>query len=219
LPDAQSLFGRGLSVQDSAATGTRASVVVTRSLFVQNHDFGVFVTSSDATVEATVVRDTLPDAQGYGRAFQVQHSLGTRTAASATLRACLFERSVGSAISVAGVASAEVEACNMRDTRASEQGVLGDGLVVWSYAGPASASVMSTRIEESARAAVSSFGATVALGSSLLVCQSFDIGAESWNGQGAVVEDRGGVLCGCPEATGQCKAQSYALEPPPPVGE
>jgi hypothetical protein len=65
--------------------------------------------------------------------------------------------------------------------------------------------------------AVSSFGAAIALESTLLVCQGFDIGAESWQGQASVFEDRGGVLCGCPDATERCKAQSYALEPPPPL--
>jgi hypothetical protein len=125
---------------------------------------------------------------------------------------------VEAGVFVAGPASAELEACVVRDTAPRADGFLGDGLVVWSYGGPASVSVNATRIEQSARAAVSSFGGAVALGSSLLVCQAFDVGAEPLDGQPSVLEDRGGVLCGCPEATERCLAKSYALEPPAAVG-
>jgi len=88
--------------------------------------------------------------------------------------------------------------------------------VVWLDDGPVSVSVTATLIEHSERAAVSSFGGTMAIGSSLFLCQAFDIGAETWRGVPAIFEDRGGVLCGCGEATKSCKAQSYALEPPEP---
>jgi len=220
LLDAPGLLGRGMSVQDDPAKGARASVTVARSLLEQNHTTGVFVSGSDATLEAIVMRDTLPDAQGpRGRAVQVQSNPKTGNAASVTLRASLFERSVEAAIFVIGAATAELEACILRDTVSSQHGILGDGLVVWSKEGPASAVVTATRIEQSERAAVTSFGAAVALESSLLVCQSFDIGAESWQGENSIFDNRGGVLCGCPKATEPCKAQSYALEPPPPPGE
>jgi hypothetical protein len=219
LPNAQGFSGHGIGVQLNPATGARSSVVVKSSLLERNHEAGVHVSGSDATVEATVVREAFPDAQGlYGRAVQVQLSPETGAAASALLRASLFERSLEAGIMVVGPATAEVDACVVRDTRANQRGFLGDGLVVWSLDGAASAAVTATVIERSDRAAVSSFGATVALGSSLLMCQSFDIGAEPWEGQNAVFDDRGGVLCGCPEATERCLAKSYALEPPPPVG-
>jgi hypothetical protein len=218
LPDAKGL-GRGINVQLDPVTGARSNVVVKSSLLERNHEAGVHVSGSDATVEATVVREAFPDAQGlYGRAVQVQLSPETGAAASALLRASLFERSLEAGIMVVGPATPEVDACVVRDTLANQRGFLGDGLVVWSLDGPASAAVTATVIERSDRAAVSSFGATVALGSSLLMCQSFDIGAEPWEGQNAVFDDLGGVLCGCPEATERCLAKSYALEPPPPVG-
>src|SRR4029453_9464248 len=125
-----------------------------------------------------------------------------------------FEHSIEVGALISGPGTAEIEACLIRDTAANETGFLGDGLLVWLDEGPVNVAVTATLIERSERAAVTSFGASVALGSSLLVCQGFDIGAESWQGEPGIVEERGGVLCGCTEATEHCKAQSYALEPP-----
>jgi hypothetical protein len=217
LPNGQRSHGYGMVAQIDPEMGTRASVTLLSSLLENNHELGMQVAGSDATVEATVVRDTLPGAMGLGgRALQVEHAPEFGAAASVALHTSLFERNVEAAIFIAGAVTAELDACLVRDTKATGEGLLGDGLLVASYAGPASAITTATRIENSARAAISSFGATVALGSSLLVCQQFDIGAEIMDGQAAVFDDRGGVLCGCPDANEGCKAQSYALAPPPP---
>ena len=62
------------------------------------------------------------------------------------------------------------------------------------------------------------FGGTIAIADSHFVCQGFDLSGETWEQQPAVYDDRGGVLCGCPEATERCLARSNALEPPPPIG-
>jgi len=125
----------------------------------------------------------------------------------------LIERSAYAGVSVVGSASVDMEACTLRDT-ATVGGILGDGVVVIALDGPAEATVVGTRIEQSQRAAVSSFGGNTALGSSTFVCQSFDIASEAWMGRTPVFEDRGAVNCGCPEATTPCVAQSYALAPP-----
>jgi len=216
LPDAQGLAGRGVSAQVDTVTGERANVIVARSLFEQNHEVGVLVSGSDGTLDATLVRATLADTQSLvGRAVQVQDGDETGIAGWVTIRSSLFEQNVDAGIFVSGSASAELDACIVRGTASNPYGVFGDGLVVISFNGPASAAVIATRFEQSARAAISNFGATVALQNSLLACQSFDIGVERWQEQSAVFEDRGGVLCGCPDATGPCKGQSYGLEPPP----
>lgn len=209
------LGSAGIRAHDDSLTGRRSRLTVVGSLLERNQSFGLAVDGADATMETSEVRDTVVDEEGeFARAVQVASSLETGAASSAVIRASLFDRSLRSAIGVIGAATAEIDACVVRDTAAVDD-YLGDGLVVWSLDGPASAAVTATRIEESARAAVSSFGAIVAIGGSHLVCQSFDIGAETWQGQPAVFDDRGGVLCGCPEATERSKAQSYALDPPP----
>ncbi|HZO11660.1 MAG TPA: right-handed parallel beta-helix repeat-containing protein, partial [Polyangiaceae bacterium] len=272
--DANGEAGVGLYVGDTGSPPERANVVVEQSLFERNHEAGVLVVGSDATIHGTVARDTVPDAKNrsrgisirhndtgspanvtvqaslcerlpgvgllvkgsqasieatlvrdisanplgrFGRAVQVQGWAATGT--SALIRASLLERTVEAGVFVAGPASVEVEACLVRDTAAANDGVLGDGLTVWSNQGPANASAIGLRIEQSDRAAVSSFGAKVALQSSLLICQSFDIGAEPWQGQPSLIEDHGEVLCGCPDPIDHCSARSYALQPPPELAE
>jgi hypothetical protein len=219
FPDARSLGGHGIAADDDSPTGARANVIVKTSLVERNHEIGVYIAGSDASMEATVVRDTFPDAQGFfGRAFQVQSGSQSGAEASARLRASLFERSREGGIALFGPVATEIEACIVRDTVSNHLEAYGDGVIVWSQYGPAIATVTATVIERSNRAAVSSFGGAVAIESSLLVCQGIDIGSEPWKGQDSAFDDRGGVVCGCPEATERCLAKSYALEPPPPVG-
>jgi len=157
----------------------------------------------------------LPAGQ-HGRAIQVQGQPESGPA-TATLRTSAVERTFEAAIAVTGNASMDLETCLVRDT-SSRETLLGDGIVTWSHEGLASSRIFASQIENSERAAVSSFGAHVRLGSLVLQCQAFDLAAEPWNQQPASYEDLGGVLCGCPEANGSCFAETYALEPPQAIG-
>jgi hypothetical protein len=171
----------------------------------------VRIGASDAVLEATLVRDTQLDLMGHaGRGVQAEGE------SSLSFYACSIERNTEAGIVVAS-STASLEACVVRDTT-THAGLLGDGITVWAEPGPAQVTLGATLIERSDRAAISNFGANVALGSSLLKCSGFDLAAEMWNGQAAVYDDRGGVLCGCPEANEPCVASSFSLEPPPPVG-
>ncbi|RLB59493.1 MAG: hypothetical protein DRI90_15325 [Deltaproteobacteria bacterium] len=69
--------GRGLNIQSDCASvpagaecnlGARSNVTLTRSLIEQNHDMGIYVLDSDVTMDASVVRATLPQVvdQEYG---------------------------------------------------------------------------------------------------------------------------------------------------------
>ena len=60
--DVQGLHGRGIQVQANSDTGVRANVGVSASLIDSNHEAGIFVSNSDATVESALVRGTLPNA-------------------------------------------------------------------------------------------------------------------------------------------------------------
>jgi len=61
LPQASDqLRGRGIQIQQDLATGTPATAIVRSSLVEQNHDAGVTVNASVATLEHLVVRGTLP---------------------------------------------------------------------------------------------------------------------------------------------------------------
>ncbi len=72
-------------------------------------------------------------------------------------------------------------------------------------------------VTESARAGLSSFGAGVTLGGSALHCNTIDLNGEVSYDLPFVFEDLGGNGCGCPEATGACKAISPGLAPPEPL--
>jgi hypothetical protein len=52
--------GRGISIQGNPETGFRSSAVLRAALIEHNHEFGLAILDSDATVESTLVRDTLP---------------------------------------------------------------------------------------------------------------------------------------------------------------
>ena len=94
-------FGRGLNISLACHgtflecdPNTRSNAIVSGSLVEQNHDIGVFVGGSDATLEGVVVRATLPQASdgffGDGMAACIQDVASSRTPASAE---CSFSQS------------------------------------------------------------------------------------------------------------------------------
>jgi hypothetical protein len=107
-----------------------------------------------------------------------------------------------------------IESCIVRDSTANDAGLFGDSVVVMAEPTDARATILSTRIERSARAAIAAYGAHAALGNSVLSCQAFDLDAEAYANKTAQFEDLGGNFCGCPEATGKCAAVSSNLQPP-----
>ena len=112
---------------------------------------------------------------------------------------------------------ATIASCLLRDTRPNGHDEYGHGVVVVSDTVPTSVSITATHVDHSALAALAAWGAHAALGGSTLTCQAFDMNSETYATKPATLEDRGGNLCGCPEATGSCKALSQGLEPPLPL--
>jgi hypothetical protein len=115
----------------------RANVIVRGSLVEQNHAVGIHVSSSDATVENTVVRDTQPQAfdMTTGRGINLEPWCNSipcdpSTRASGVVRGCMVERNhdVGIAVSASDVT---LETTVIRDTapRAFDQRT-GSGFVV-----------------------------------------------------------------------------------------
>ena len=97
-------------------------------------------------------------------------------------------------------------------------GLGGDAIVAWSFDRQAVVTASAVRLEQSARAGIASFGSSVALGASLLACQSIDLAGNPSARHDFAFEDLGGNLCGCPEANGPCMLDSAAIEPPEPIG-
>jgi hypothetical protein len=195
---------------------TGSDAVVRGSVVENVHDLGVLVEGSSATVESSVVRDVRAnDTDVLGRGIQVQYD--GLVAGSLALRSSRIERTREAALVVVD-SDATVEACVISETHAHAQdGLHGDGIVVHSNGRDATASVVDTRIEHSARAAISSFGSAVNVASSDFVCQLFDLDGEGWATRPFTWKDDGNNRCGCPEPDRDCVAVSSQIAPPSPI--
>ena len=98
------------------------------------------------------------------------------------------------------------------------EGRFGDGVVViHTPQAEANAHITALRVEGSARAGISNFGAKVALGATVLTCSAFDMEGEPVSNQPYAFQNLGGNACGCPVATDTCEALSTGIEAPQPV--
>jgi hypothetical protein len=91
--------------------------------------------------------------------------------------------------------------------------LFGDGVVFLGGSGI----VQGSLINDSDRAGISAFGASVGVGSTTIGCSAFDLNGEEFQGVQPHFEDLGGNECGCPLPGGACQAVSSTLTPPDPV--
>jgi hypothetical protein len=215
--------GRGIEVHEQLDPPVRSDVKVRGSVVESSHEFGVYVSGSDAWLEGTLVRDTQPSGRGFGRGIEVQANKSAAERASALVRGCLVESSYEAGVAVIG-SDAVAEGVLVRDTRANAQGQFGDGFVVYApvldgVTAPVDAAGTFTycRADRSDRAGLSSFGGDVTLANLELACQAFDIDGEAHAGKDPRFENRGGLSCGCPDPTGECRVVSAGLAAPEPI--
>jgi hypothetical protein len=208
-------YGRGLGIQYDALTGEKASGTVTNAAIDRCFDIGVFIAGAEVTIENTAVRDTLPEAARAigGRGIVLQEGL-LGEAAKATLRRSVVERSHDAGFIVVG-ASLEVAGLRVLDTavRASD-GAFGDGVAILSGLNAASAKLSDVLVARSARAGISSFGASVALERITLECNPISLDGESYGGHDYAFEDLGDHSCGCDGIAEECTVLSSSLAPP-----
>jgi hypothetical protein len=209
-------FGFGIDVEDDL--GLRGTLTLRGSIVESNVETGVIVDGSNATIEATVVRDTQSTADGsYGEGVAVQLDRDTKERSTITVRSSLFDanRTVGLVV----VASdATIDALLVRGTTArASDGLFGDGVCIFADTGSASAVVTASRVEGSARAGVSSFGADVTIGSTSFECNAIDLDGESLASVPFTFHDEGGNACGCSGASIACQISSSGLAPPEPI--
>jgi hypothetical protein len=94
--------GRGLVAQDAPMTGP-AALTLRTSMIQDNHEVGIFVAGSAATIEQTVVRRTLAGLQsGEGRGVDIEASYLDGQPSVVTLSGCSVEQSVGVGVVVLG---------------------------------------------------------------------------------------------------------------------
>jgi hypothetical protein len=178
LVNAKGAFGRGITIQNSSDTKERATVTVHACLVEQNHEIGVFVAGSHALIEATVVRSTLPHAQGAnGRGIAIQSSLDTGERGSATVHACLIEQNHEIGVFVTS-SDATIDTSVVRDTEPQKSdNLFGDGIVV----AEGKATIQNVEVAKNARAGIASFGSQVVITGGVITCNGFDLEGEPYN--------------------------------------
>lgn len=187
-----------------------------RCLVEQNYDVGVVVFGSDATIESTVVRATLPNTQGYlGNGIAIQGDPATEALADVTVRGCLVEQNHGVGVFVAG-SDATIDSCLVRDTAPNADMLFGDGITVML----GKAAILSSEVTYNERAGVASFGAQVAITGGVFLCNGFNIEGELFAGTPASFEGSSRWQCGslahatCTEIDGECTAAHDGLAAP-----
>ena len=100
-------------------------------------------------------------------------------------------------------------------TKARIDGTFGDAVVAWD---DSSVIMVDNHTHDTARAAVSNFGAYVSLESNQFLCQGFDLQGEPYSGDDFTFDDFGDNWCGCGAPQGPCQVISSQVGPPPPVG-
>ncbi|WP_437670759.1 hypothetical protein [Sorangium sp. So ce131] len=217
-PRSDGTWGRGIDVSLDPTTRRRATLALRGSLVEQNHELGVGVIGSDATIESTVVRDTQPRGDGRGgEGIRAQHDEVTLERATLALRASLLEQNHESGIIVFG-SDVTVDSTVVRTTRSRRDETAGDGIAVVFNGPPAKVTVASTRIEENARAGIASFSAAVLLVSSAVQCNRIDLdGEDTFEGRPFTFDGSKGNLCGCDDPDPTCPVLSAKLSPPDAV--
>lgn len=226
-------LGNGIAIQVPCPQGPclhdeRPNVDLRGVLIEQSTDVGLYIKGADVTVDATVVRGTVPGtAEGSsGRGINIQlacdaFTCDPATRANATIRGSFVAQNFDLGIFIGG-SDVILDATVVRDTWARAAGTFGDGVTVArGYASDgeppgASATMTNMAIERTARAGVSNFGAYLSLAGTVILCTPFALDGEIADGVDFVIEDLGNNACGCPTADGQCKAVSAGLTPPAP---
>jgi hypothetical protein len=171
-------FGRGLSVQYDPIGGGRSTLALASSAVERNHEEGILLQASDASIEGVAVRDTWLDPVDHlARGIAAQEGMGMRTIA--TVRASLVERSSQHGIVVLG-SDITLEQSVVRDTTASDLGVFGraiqlqspcenqNGTLVCDPTRPSKGMVRATLIENAVEAGVACYDSDLTFDASIV---------------------------------------------------
>ncbi len=170
-PTAMEKYGRGIRIQNYPNKTKRANAAVRGCLIEQNHSEGIDVIASDATIEATVIRSTLPATAGkeaFGIFIHDDHEVNVR--ATATVRACLVEQSQESGVHISG-SDVTIEATVVRSTAPNGLGTGGDGISIQDRTETkerANVIIRASRIEQNQGGGVVVFGSDVTLESTVV---------------------------------------------------
>jgi hypothetical protein len=182
----------------------------------QNHEQGILAGGSDVTIEATVIRSTLPKALGKGgRGITIQIDPGTKERSSATVRACLVEQNRDIGVYVSGSDATIVDTA-VRDTAPQESdNLFGDGIAVLQ----GSATIQNVEVTLNARAGIANFGGEVVITGGVITCNGIDIEGEPFLDKAFTFDGSTGWQCSdkapaeCTEL-GACHVETTGIEAP-----
>jgi hypothetical protein len=110
-----------------SATDERANVSLHACLVDQNHHAGLVIDGSDATIESTVIRTTLPDELGNGGFGMWIGPDSPKKRAKVSIYACLIEQNHNAGLVIGG-SDVTIESTVIRSTWPNAQGNYGFGI-------------------------------------------------------------------------------------------
>jgi hypothetical protein len=216
-------YGNGVLIHSSVDTGEPAILALRSCVIEGSHEGGLAIGSSDAVVEATIVRDTLPQEEDNDFGYGIFVGQFFQRAPSATIRGCVVERNHTAGVALFG-GKLDVAWTSIVDSQPKlVDAAYGDGLLV--VAGPYSgatialseAGIVDSRIATSHRAGIANFGARVAVARTAFECNAIHLNGESFPGFPFEFRDDGDNHCGCEAEGGTCRVLSSNLTAPPPL--
>jgi hypothetical protein len=125
MSNSQGISGIGFYIQDSE-DHLRSNVTINASIVEKNRGLGIIMIGSDVTANSIIVRNTMPDAQGFGRGIEIQKSLYLGPSI-VKLRGSLVEYNHEVGL-ISNASEVEIDATIVRDTKPNEQGLAGQGI-------------------------------------------------------------------------------------------
>ncbi len=121
--------GWGIATQEGPGSGALMELLVRDSVIELSHGIGVNMLATNGTIERTVIRDGLPEADGtFGRGISLETSSDGLLRSSLTLRTSVVERNAEGGIFIGG-SDALIEATVVRDNVSQpSDGLYGDGI-------------------------------------------------------------------------------------------
>jgi len=181
---------------------------------------GVLVAAADATIEQSVIRGTRssPWTEAGGRGIFVEHDPANGERGTLVVESSLVDDNVGFGV-VVQESDASLDGVLVRATAPDPTaGGFGDGIAV--VAGPdfdGTLDFTAGRIEASARAGITSFGAVAHVGASVFTCDTIDLDGEAANGRDYALDDAGNNHCECDGQARTCRVLTSGLVPPQPL--
>jgi hypothetical protein len=138
--------GRGIGLQPDPSNGVGSTATILGSVVERTHEHGIYVSGSEATIESTVVRDTLEGGTMLqGRGLQTHDDETWHRRANVVVRSSVFERNREAGVALFG-SDVILEGIVVRDTLPeSREKLFGRGIGVARTAGSGERSVVTLR--------------------------------------------------------------------------